>query len=141
MHTLHKYSPNNYDRRSPAIYPVDTPPWRVFGSGALWRWRGSVGSKLRRTLRPTVLVFQAHGMEVLEHSGMIHIFGEAISGIVCTKHFVDNQVFLFDFLLDPKQRGVQVSDLAYAKPTTNAQCGSRIAPNAKVERYAQISRY
>ena len=59
---LKKYSPSNHDQRSPAIYPVDTPPWRVFPrSPRSVLCRGPVGSKLGCAVCSAAFVLQAHG--------------------------------------------------------------------------------
>ena len=62
-----------------------------------------LGGKLWRRVSTPFFVEEPHGRQVLDHSGSVHVLGQAVSWVLRAKHLLDHQVAIFDPLLDPEK--------------------------------------
>ena len=68
-----------------------------------WQW-GPVSearSKFRCGVSPTGLILESHSRQVSIEGGPIDMFSQTVGGVVSPKDFINHDITILNFLLDP----------------------------------------
>ena len=94
--------------------------------------------KCRRRGRPTTLGFETHERHVAHHYVASDVLRQKIRRVINPQHFSKFEVATLQTVLDPKIRNMQVSNLAQAAPSTNADRRSGVGKNFKLKVNAKV---